>query len=184
MNSRYMNKVLQIEALKNKPREDEARNILDDVANDVQKIMRRRNWRVKLLSEICPSDPNILGSNVRMGEKVELRLRKVDDDGNFYTEILDTMLHELCHNVHDGHCPAFMKLWNDLRKVQHYNDGFVCQLTFVCPVLMMNNIHQANVSSYVWFPYVIDSTEEDSCPPSSSHPGGIIDLTEGDSCSP
>jgi hypothetical protein len=46
-----LNKVWEIKALKRKPREDEARKILEKVANQVQPIMTRRKWRVKLLSE-------------------------------------------------------------------------------------------------------------------------------------
>lgn len=34
-----------------------------------------------------------------------------------FDEVLDTMLHELCHNVHDDHNASFYKLWNELRKV-------------------------------------------------------------------
>lgn len=51
MNLGDLNKVWEIKALKKKPREDEARKILEKVANQVQPIMTRRKWRVKLLSE-------------------------------------------------------------------------------------------------------------------------------------
>ena len=45
-----LNKVWEIKALK-KPGEDEARNILERIAKQVQPIMRKHKWRVKLLSE-------------------------------------------------------------------------------------------------------------------------------------
>lgn len=45
-----LHKVWEIKALK-RPREDEARRILENVAKQVQPIMRRRKWRVKVLSE-------------------------------------------------------------------------------------------------------------------------------------
>ncbi|RID49235.1 hypothetical protein BRARA_H00048 [Brassica rapa] len=113
------NKVWEIKALKKKAREDEARKILEKVANQVQPIMTRRKWRVKLLSEFCPTNPRLLGVNVNRGVQVKLRLRRVNNDGDFlsYHEILDTMLHELCHNAHGPHNASFYKLWDELRKV-------------------------------------------------------------------
>ncbi|CAN7130887.1 uncharacterized protein LOC103832579 isoform X1 [Brassica rapa] len=112
------NKVWEIKALKKKAREDEARKILEKVANQVQPIMTRRKWRVKLLSEFCPTNPRLLGVNVNRGVQVKLRLRRVNNDGDFlsYHEILDTMLHELCHNAHGPHNASFYKLWDELRK--------------------------------------------------------------------
>ncbi|CAN7028547.1 hypothetical protein IGI04_029226 [Brassica rapa subsp. trilocularis] len=118
MNLGELNKVWEIKALKKKAREDEARKILEKVANQVQPIMTRRKWRVKLLSEFCPTNPRLLGVNVNRGVQVKLRLRRVNNDGDFlsYHEILDTMLHELCHNAHGPHNASFYKLWDELRK--------------------------------------------------------------------
>ncbi|CAH8362588.1 unnamed protein product [Eruca vesicaria subsp. sativa] len=118
MNLRDLNKVWEIKALKKKPREDEAMKILEKVANQVQPIMTRRKWRVKLLSEFWPTNPRLLGVNVNRGVQVKLRLRRANNDGDFlsYHEILDTMLHELCHNAHAPHNASFYKLWDDLRK--------------------------------------------------------------------
>jgi hypothetical protein len=50
MNLSDLNKVWEIKALK-KPGEEEARRMLDKIAKQVQPIMRKHNWRVKLLSE-------------------------------------------------------------------------------------------------------------------------------------
>ncbi|CAN8321947.1 unnamed protein product [Cochlearia groenlandica] len=118
MNLGDLNKVWEIKALKRKPREDEAAKILEKVAKQVQPIMNRRKWRVKLLSEFCPTNPRLLGVNVNRGVHVKLRLRRVNKDGDFlsYNEILDTMLHELCHNAHGPHNATFYKLWDELRK--------------------------------------------------------------------
>ncbi|CAF1712907.1 uncharacterized protein LOC106354105 [Brassica napus] len=118
MNLGELNKVWEIKALKKKPREEEARKILEKVANQVQPIMTRRKWRVKLLSEFCPTNPRLLGVNVNRGVHVKLRLRRVNHDGDFlsYHEVLDTMLHELCHNAHGPHNASFYKLWDELRK--------------------------------------------------------------------
>lgn len=46
-----LNKVWEVKTLKRKPKEEEARKILDRIANQVQPIMRKHNWRVKVLSE-------------------------------------------------------------------------------------------------------------------------------------
>ncbi|XP_021905845.1 uncharacterized protein LOC110820626 [Carica papaya] len=56
--------------------------------------------------------------NVGGGVHVKLRLRRPNRDWDFfpYDKILDTMLHELCHNVHGPHNASFYKLWDELRK--------------------------------------------------------------------
>lgn len=117
MNLDDLNKVLEIKALK-KPGEDEARKILERIAKQVQPIMRKHKWRVKLLSEFCPSNPSLLGLNVGGGVNVKLRLRRPNRDWDFFPfdQVLDTMLHELCHNVHGPHNASFYKLWDELRK--------------------------------------------------------------------
>ncbi|GMI85218.1 Wss1/SPRTN type repair protease A [Hibiscus trionum] len=118
MNLGDLNKVWEIKALKRKPGEEEAKKILEKIANQVQPIMRKHKWRVKLLSEFCPNNPRLLGLNVGGGIHVKLRLRRPNRDWDFYPfdQVLDTMLHELCHNVHGPHNASFYKLWDELRK--------------------------------------------------------------------
>ncbi|KAG9148816.1 hypothetical protein Leryth_024720 [Lithospermum erythrorhizon] len=118
MNSGDLNKVWEIKALKRKPKEEEAKKILQNIAKQVQPIMRKHSWRVKILSEFCPKNPRLLGLNVGAGIHVKLRLRRVNRDDEFlhYDEILDTMLHELCHNAHAPHNSSFYKLWDEIRK--------------------------------------------------------------------
>ncbi|XP_057785658.1 uncharacterized protein LOC131003197 [Salvia miltiorrhiza] len=113
-----LNKVWEIKTLKRKPKEEEARKILDRIAKQVQPIMRKHNWRVKVLSEFWPKNRALLGLNVGRGIHVKLRLRRSDRDEEFlpYHEVLDTMLHELCHNVHSPHNASFYKLWDEIRK--------------------------------------------------------------------
>ncbi|KAJ6417043.1 hypothetical protein OIU84_002856 [Salix udensis] len=117
MNLRDLNKVWEIKALK-KPGEEEAKKMLDKIAKQVQPIMRKRNWRVKLLSEFCPNNRSLLGLNVGGGVHVKLRLRRPNRDLDFFPfhQVLDTMLHELCHNAHGPHNANFYKLWDELRK--------------------------------------------------------------------
>ncbi|CAN6214737.1 unnamed protein product [Urochloa humidicola] len=80
--------------------------------------MRRHKWRVKVLSEFSPRNPRLLGLNVGAGVEVKLRLRRDGRDHDFipYEEVLDTMLHELCHNARGPHDAQFYKLWDELRK--------------------------------------------------------------------
>lgn len=71
-------------------------------------------------SKFCrPKNRCLLGLNVGRGIHVKLRLRRPDRDEEFlpYHEVLDTMLHELCHNAHSPHNASFYKLWDEIRKV-------------------------------------------------------------------
>ncbi|KAJ0101703.1 hypothetical protein Patl1_03969 [Pistacia atlantica] len=118
MNLGDLHKVWEIKTLKRKPGEEEAKKILERIAKQVQPIMRKHKWRVKVLSEFCPTNPCLLGVNVGCGLNVKLRLRRPNRDLDFipFEQVLDTMLHELCHNVHGPHNANFYKLWDELRK--------------------------------------------------------------------
>ncbi|KAJ5464178.1 hypothetical protein N7475_007313 [Penicillium sp. IBT 31633x] len=102
---------------KKRPREAEALLILRKVASLVKPIMRQRAWRVGALCEFYPQQRNLLGLNVNSGQKICLRLRYPSDQRQFLPieEVLDTMLHELCHNVIGPHNQQFHALWNQLR---------------------------------------------------------------------
>lgn len=118
MNSGDNYKVWEFKALKRKPGEEKATKMLEKIAKQVQPIMRKHKWRVKLLSEFCPNSPSLLGLNVGAGIHVKLRLRRPNRDLDFYPfdQVLDTMLHELCHNAIGPHNDNFYKLWDELRK--------------------------------------------------------------------
>ncbi|KAE8679158.1 Zinc ion binding isoform 2 [Hibiscus syriacus] len=118
MNLGDLHRVWEIKTLKRKPGEEEAKKFLQKIAKQVQPIMCKHKWRVKLLSEFCPNNPRLLGLNVGGGIHVKLRLRRPNRDWDFYPfdQVLDTMLHELCHNVHGPHNSSFYKLWDELRK--------------------------------------------------------------------
>ncbi|KAL4884367.1 WLM domain-containing protein [Aspergillus karnatakaensis] len=102
---------------RHRPRESEALLILRKIASLVKPIMRRRSWRVGTLCEFYPHQRNLLGLNVNGGQKICLRLRYPSDQNQFLPidQVLDTMLHELCHNVHGPHNQQFHALWNQLR---------------------------------------------------------------------
>lgn len=116
MNSADQNKVWEIRVMKTKPIQEEARKFLEKIAAQVQPIMQKHNWKVKLLSEFCQQ--NLLGLNIGGGQHVKLRLRSYYSDEEFFPfhEVLDTMLHELCHNVHGPHDASFYRLWDELRR--------------------------------------------------------------------
>ncbi|KAL9272931.1 DNA-dependent metalloprotease WSS1-like protein, partial [Drosera capensis] len=65
-----------------------------------------------------PNNPSLLGLNVGGGVQVKLRLRRPNREWDFipYNQVLDTMLHELCHNAHGPHNASFYQLWDELRK--------------------------------------------------------------------
>jgi len=95
---------------------NEARAILKRVTKQVQPLMKRRQWRVKLVREFYPKNPSLLGLNVNRGVEVKVRLRQPGDPERFfpYEHILGTMLHELCHNVIGPHNAAFYKLLDEI----------------------------------------------------------------------
>ena len=100
-----------------RPRAPEALLTLRKIASLVKPLMRQRNWRVSVLCEFYPEQSNLLGLNVNRGQKICLRLRYPGDERQFLPvdEVVDTMLHELCHNVHGPHDEQFHALWNQLR---------------------------------------------------------------------
>ncbi|XP_017423979.1 DNA-dependent metalloprotease WSS1 isoform X2 [Vigna angularis] len=112
-----LNKVWEIKPLK-RIGEDEARKILEKVAKQVQPIMRKRKWKVNVLSEFCPANPSLLGLNIGPGAEIKIRLRRPNCDWDFfpYEQILDTMLHELCHNEHGPHNAQFYNLLDEIRR--------------------------------------------------------------------
>ncbi|OXV05671.1 hypothetical protein Egran_06561 [Elaphomyces granulatus] len=103
---------------KQRPREAEALLTLRKVASLVKPIMRQRSWRVGTLCEFYPHESNLLGLNVNAGQKICLRLRYPSDERQFLpiNQVVDTMLHELCHIVHGPHNAEFHALWNQLRE--------------------------------------------------------------------
>ncbi|XP_047332956.1 DNA-dependent metalloprotease WSS1-like [Impatiens glandulifera] len=104
-------KVWHIKTLR-KLREGDAREILENVAKQVQPIMSKHKWRVPILSEFCHPKSSLLGLNVEKGVEIKIRLRRPENELEFlpYNQILQTMLHELCHNDYRHHSPQFYQL--------------------------------------------------------------------------
>lgn len=127
------------------PRATDALRMLKHIASAVKPIMRSHGWRVGELAEFYPNDANLLGAvlsfrplygdmafsgllgcmhiltwaglNVNRGQQICIRLRYANDKTLFLglDMVIDTMLHELCHNVHGPHNGAFHALWEKLR---------------------------------------------------------------------
>lgn len=91
--------------------------MLRKVASLVKPIMRKRSWRVQVLAEFLPPEQNLLGLNINRGYKICIRLRYHNNPDLFLPleQVVDTMLHELSHNVWGEHDSNFHKLWDELR---------------------------------------------------------------------
>ncbi|DBA69906.1 TPA: hypothetical protein ACH3X2_012403 [Trebouxia sp. C0005] len=98
----------------------EALELLRRIARQVQPVMRKRGWRVPLLSEFSPKNPNLLGLNINGGggrtSEIKIRLRPHKSDSSFfpYEHLIGTMLHELVHNVQGPHNAVFYKLLDEI----------------------------------------------------------------------
>ncbi|KAM3508677.1 hypothetical protein MY10362_001041 [Beauveria mimosiformis] len=81
------------------PRADETLRMLKLIISAVKPIMRNHRWKVGELAEFYPDEDELLGTFT-----VSILLN-----------VLDTMLHELCHNDIGPHNAAFHELWDKLR---------------------------------------------------------------------
>ncbi|CAG8980151.1 hypothetical protein HYALB_00013506 [Hymenoscyphus albidus] len=108
----------QFSHLNNLPREKDALHTLKKIASLVKPIMRARNFKVGTLAEFYPNEQNLLGINMNRGQKICLRLRYPGDVNQFLPleQVVDTMLHELSHNVIGPHNEQFHALWDQQRK--------------------------------------------------------------------
>lgn len=109
--------IQQYEHESQRPRAKDALFMLQKIGSIVKPIMRRRSWRVGTLAEFYPAETNLLGLNINRGQKINLRLRYPGDANQFLPleQVVDTMLHELCHNVIGPHNQEFHALWDQLR---------------------------------------------------------------------
>eukprot|EP01060_Flectonema_neradi_P004753 TRINITY_DN1310_c1_g2_i1.p1 TRINITY_DN1310_c1_g2~~TRINITY_DN1310_c1_g2_i1.p1 ORF type:complete len:539 (+),score=79.16 TRINITY_DN1310_c1_g2_i1:60-1676(+) len=119
--------IAAIRELTHLPRSNEARDILIKIASDpgIKGVMDKHNFKVGLLTELHPIETKeeLRGLNKNKGQEILLKLRNrvgPDDMDLFlsYSEIRDTMLHELTHNVHGPHDEKFYTLFRQLVKEQ------------------------------------------------------------------
>ena len=110
--------IFEYSHLKQLSRGDEALHSLKKIASLVKPVMRARGWKVGTLAEFYPEQQNLLGININKGQKICLRLRYPGDKNQFLPleQVVDTMLHELSHNLIGPHNEQFHALWDQLRK--------------------------------------------------------------------
>lgn len=111
------------------PHAFEARALLVKLAQDpgVVAIMQAREYTVGLLAEQDPIDDRhaekmegegkrLLGYNTNAGAEIHIRLRTEDLSGFLpYPSLVDTLLHELCHNQIGPHNEQFWHLFCQLK---------------------------------------------------------------------
>ncbi|KAJ7361193.1 WLM domain-containing protein [Mycena albidolilacea] len=104
--------------LKGRPKEERALLMLQRVASLVKPIMRKHGWVLPVLAEFFPAQDNLIGLNVNAGQKILLRLRPAHAPDTFFEEdeVIQTMLHELTHNVHGPHDEKFYKFLSGLQE--------------------------------------------------------------------
>ena len=109
----------------------EAEKLLKKLSLDpgILAIMESRKWTVGVLCELDPEDADdeqaakgeadkcLLGWNRNFGQRIALRLRTDDLKGfRKYDSIVNTLLHELAHNVFGPHNHQFWTLFNQLKQ--------------------------------------------------------------------
>ncbi|KAJ7654167.1 WLM domain-containing protein [Mycena rosella] len=101
--------------LKGRPKEERALPMLQRIASLVKPIMRKHSWVLPVLAEFFPAQDNLI--DVNRGQKILLRLRPAHAPETFYEEedVVQTMLHELTHNVHGPHDDKFYKFLSGLQ---------------------------------------------------------------------
>ncbi|KAJ2812657.1 hypothetical protein H4S07_001248 [Coemansia furcata] len=106
-----------VHALKRRPQSAEALELLHRLSAQVRPIMAARKWRVQVLREFFPTNPNLLGLNVNRGQEIRIRLRPSHDATQFlpFYDLLGTMLHELVHIVRGPHDAEFYRMLDELK---------------------------------------------------------------------
>ncbi|KAI4718062.1 putative zinc metallopeptidase [Aureobasidium sp. EXF-10727] len=105
------------EHLRDCPQPEDALLRLRKIASLVKPLMRKRSWKVNVLSEFLPDDERLLGLNINRKHKICVRLRYTHNPGTFLPieQCVDTLLHELSHIVFGDHDSNFHALWDELR---------------------------------------------------------------------
>jgi hypothetical protein len=121
--ARFIDRIVH---MRNMPNAEYGRQLLQRIVILAEPIMDRHGFTIGELLEFYPPDqkPNckhypkvLLGQNTGKGRRVELRLRHHRNPHRFLSEdeIMDTLLHELTHNVYGPHGHRFHGTWNSLR---------------------------------------------------------------------
>ncbi|KAI8896166.1 WLM domain-containing protein [Globomyces pollinis-pini] len=105
-----------ITPLKRQNNTAQALELLEKLSNHVFPIMKNRQWKVDVLTEMYPTNPNLLGLNVNRGKAIRIRLRYAHNKDEFipWHDLIGTMLHELVHIIQGPHDVKFYKILDDL----------------------------------------------------------------------
>ncbi|KII86054.1 hypothetical protein PLICRDRAFT_44509 [Plicaturopsis crispa FD-325 SS-3] len=111
----------RVEPLADPPTPPSLFAVLERLAADpaVAHVMRTHRFSVALLTELSPFQRQELhGVNTGSGAQIEVRLRTLVGGGLYkpYSEVRETLLHELAHNVHGHHEQPFVDLNMQLRR--------------------------------------------------------------------
>ncbi|KAJ6494788.1 WLM domain-containing protein [Mycena vitilis] len=94
--------------------QEDARQFLRALAAQVRPIMKSHGFAVNSLEEY-EFNMVFAGRNWNSGETVELVLRRPDGSFQSTSWLMGVLCHELAHNKHMNHGPAFQALWKRLR---------------------------------------------------------------------
>ena len=113
-------RVLRMQVLNDLPFADAAQQLLERACLDVNSMMCRHLLLCGHLQEFYPSpdSPLLRGLNRDMGHIIFIRLRKHGAVAEFlaYDVILNTLVHELAHNIVTEHSTRFWQLYLVLRR--------------------------------------------------------------------
>ncbi|AET40767.1 metalloendopeptidase WSS1 Ecym_6392 [Eremothecium cymbalariae DBVPG len=117
INIRTNQHINNLAVLQGKPRKEDALSLLMEMVHRVSYLMKEERFTVGQLVEFYPNEGRLLGMNVNHGSKIMLRLREATDETRFLPRdsILETMLHELTHNLFGKHDKRFYSKLDDLR---------------------------------------------------------------------
>lgn len=109
--------ILLIASLKKFDDVEYANSLLHDMAKLVAPLVHEFGFKVGTLCEMYPRNPNLLGLNVNRGQKILIRLRMSLNPRLFYpmSSLIETLLHELTHNVHGPHDQRFYDYLENLK---------------------------------------------------------------------
>ena len=96
-----------------------AKELLASLYYETQDIIIQKGYHIGWICEFYPDDPCYLGchdTNKEKGDKINLRLREPENSDIFlpFEEILETLLHEICHCEIGPHNDKFKALLKTL----------------------------------------------------------------------
>ncbi|CCF58650.1 hypothetical protein KAFR_0F00530 [Kazachstania africana CBS 2517] len=114
----------EITFLQRQPDSQRAYEMLQDLTKDVSYLMKKHKLKVRTLSEFYPKDQTLLGLNVNKGMKILVRLRSPTDPFRFipWESIMETMLHELTHNLFGVHDSKFFNQLDVFKSEQWFHE--------------------------------------------------------------